>query len=264
MDWFQAIILGIVQGLTDFLPISSTAHLRIMPHLFGWSDPGAAFSAVIQLGTLIAVLIYFRKEVGQLIIAALQSLQKRQLFFSEESKLAWSIGVGSLPIVILGLTFKHFIETEARGLAIIATSLIVLAVFLYLAEKFSSQQKTVSQLSFLQIQVIGLCQALALIPGCSRSGSTIMGGLWLGLKREDAARFSFLLGLPAIAGSGLFELLDLVKHGLGGSGVISLLLGITTAFISGYLSIGFLKRYGMLIFVLYRVLLGGLIWIFWV
>ena len=268
MTWFQAAVLGIVQGLTEFLPISSTAHLRIFPHLLGWSDPGAAFSAVIQLGTLVAVLIYFRKEVIQLTVAGFQSLWNRNLMMSDDSKLAWGIVLGTLPITILGLSFKDFIETDARSLKIIGSSLIVLAIFLYMSEKMSKQNQEIKGLSIYKIQLIGLCQALALIPGCSRSGSTIMGGLFVGLNRENAARFSFLLGLPAIAGSGLLELADLIQHGLGESGAQNLIVGIMTAFVSGYLAIEillqFLKKHGTLAFVIYRIALGAGILIFWV
>ncbi|MGK5091881.1 undecaprenyl-diphosphatase UppP [Deltaproteobacteria bacterium TL4] len=266
MTWFQAAILGLVQGLTEFLPISSTAHLRIIPLLAGWEDPGTAFSAVIQLGTLVAVILYFREEVLDLIVAAIQSLLKRNLLMSNDSKLAWAIALGTIPVVVLGLSFKDFIENEARGLHLVGTSLIVLGILLYLAEKFSVQRLTTDELDIKRIQVIGLCQALALIPGCSRSGSTLMGGFLVGLNREHAARFSFLLGLPAIAGSGLFELLALVKHGLGGEGVWNICIGITTAFVSGYLTIGlllaFLKRFGTLAFVIYRIILGTCILVF--
>jgi len=260
MSGFEAIILGIVQGLTEFLPISSSAHLRIVPHLLGWEDPGAAFSAVIQLGTLLAVIIYFRNDIVRLILATLQSLKNRDLMETQDSRLAWAIAAGNIPIVILGLTFKDFIKTEARTLPVIGSSLIILALFLYLSERIATQKNEINDINFKQIQVIGLCQALALIPGCSRSGSTIMGGLFMGLKREDAARFSFLLGLPAILGSGLFELKDLLDMGLGESGMLPVILGTATAFVSGYLSIDwllrFLKTHGTHVFIIYRILLG--------
>ena len=223
MNSLHALILGLVQGLTEFLPISSTAHLRVVPHFLGWDDPGAAFSATIQLGTLFAVFAYFAADIKELVLAALQGLRHRDLNHSPSCRLAWAIVPGTLPIGILGLTFKDFIETEARG----------------------------------------LCQALALVPGCSRSGSTIMGGLFIGLKREAAARFSFLLGLPAIGASGLLEFLDLLEEGLAGTGLINLGLGILAAAVSGYLSIGFLlrflQRHGTNSFSVYRILLGGVI-----
>ena len=260
MDWLQALVLGIVQGLSEFLPISSTAHLRIVPHLLDWPDPGTEFSAVIQLGTLVAVILYFRQDVWQLSTAAIQSLLKRELLVTTESRMAWSIAAGTIPVVVLGLGFKDFIKNEARELWVIGTALIVLAIFLYLAERLSPRNRDIKQLSFLQIQWIGLTQALALIPGCSRSGSTIMGGLLVGLNREAAARFSFLLGLPAIFGSGLYELKELIELGVSSDGYLNLAVGISAAFVTGYLSIEFLLRFlrnhGTLVFVIYRIVIG--------
>jgi len=267
MDWMQALALGVVQGLTEFLPISSTAHLRVVPHWLGWEDPGAEFSAVIQLGTLMAVLVYFWKDVQQLVLAVLTGLKNRKPFDSPESRLAWSIAAGTLPVAILGLTFKDWIKTEARALWIIGFALIILAVLLWLAERFSSVKRSVGQLGFLRIQWIGLCQALALIPGCSRSGSTIMGGLMMGLKRDEAARFSFLLGLPAILASGVFELYELWKMEIQTQEYWNLMLGIISSFVFGYLSIEFLLRFlrthGTLVFVVYRIMLGSAILFFW-
>ena len=267
MSGFQAFVLGIVQGLTEFLPISSTAHLRIVPHLLGWQDPGAAFSAVIQLGTLLAVMIYFRKDIVLLIREALRSIVKQNLKQSQESYLAWAIAAGTIPIVVMGILFKNFIEQEARSLQLIGSSLIVFAVLLYLSERFSRQNRKIYDLSVKQVIFIGICQAFALIPGCSRSGSTIMGGLFLGLDRENAARFSFLLGLPAIAGSGFLQLHILIDAGLSAVGFFNLSTGILAAFVSGYLSIElllrFIKKYGTIIFVFYRVALGSLVLTIW-
>ncbi|HIB94891.1 MAG TPA: undecaprenyl-diphosphatase UppP [Candidatus Lambdaproteobacteria bacterium] len=260
MDWIQALVLGVVQGLSEFLPISSTAHLRIVPHLLNWQDPGTEFSAVIQLGTLVAVMLYFRQDVWQLSYAAIESLLKRKPLSTPESRMAWSIAAGTIPVVAFGLGFKDFIKNEARELWVIGTALIVLAIFLYLAEKLSPRNRDIKQLSFLQIQFIGLTQALALIPGCSRSGSTIMGGLIVGLNREAAARFSFLLGLPAIFGSCLYELKELVELGISSDGYFNLAVGIAAAFVTGYLSIElllrFLRNHGTLVFVIYRIVLG--------
>lgn len=263
MTPIQALVLGLVQGLTEFLPISSTAHLRIVPHFLGWSDPGIAFSAVIQLGTLAAVFAYFAKDIGRLLLAALQSLKHRNLNHSADARMAWAIIPGTVPIAVLGLSFKGYIETDARSLTVIASALIVLALLLMLAERRGRQNRRMEELSFWQIQIIGLCQALALIPGCSRSGSTIMGGLFIGLKRDEAARFSFILGLPAIGASGLLEFLDLLEGGLGGEGLLNIGLGVAAAAVSGYLSIGFLLRFlarrGTDVFSVYRILLGGVI-----
>ncbi len=263
MDILQAFVLGIVQGLTEFLPISSTAHLRIVPFYLGWEDPGTAFSAVIQLGTLAAVFIYFAADIKRLLLAALDGIKHRNFNYSPDSCMAWSIIPGTIPIAVLGLSFQEHIKNEARGLPIIATSLIILALFLILAERLGRQSRTMRSLSFWQIQWIGLCQALALIPGCSRSGSTIMGGLFIGLKRQDAARFSFILGLPAIGASGLLEFKSLLEEGMGSAGLLNVGIGILAAGISGYLSIDLLlrviQRYGTDYFSLYRILLGGAI-----
>ena len=179
---------------------------------------------------------------------------------SADSRMAWSIAVGTIPVVVLGLVFKDFIKNEIRELWVIGSALIVLAIFLFLAEKLSPRNRDIKQLSFVQIQLIGLTQALALIPGCSRSGSTIMGGLIVGLNREAAARFSFLLGLPAIFGSGLYELKELIEIGISIDHYLNLAVGITTAFVTGYISIDFLLRFirnhGTLVFVIYRILIG--------
>jgi undecaprenyl-diphosphatase len=265
MSALQAVVLGLVQGLTEFLPISSTAHLRLVPHFLGWADPGAPFSAAIQLGTLAAVLAYFAADIRRLAAAALDGARHRDLGRTPEAMLAWAIVPASVPIVAFGLAFKEFIETGARGLDLIAAALIVLAVLLLVAEGVGPRARTCRELTFWRIQVIGLCQALALIPGCSRSGSTIMGGLFVGLRRNEAARFSFLLGLPAIGGAGLFELGDLLAADADGDGLLSLGIGIGAAAVSGYASIGFLlrflERHGTYAFAVYRIALGALI--FW-
>ena len=266
MDWIQALVLGIVQGLTEFLPISSTAHLRIIPSLLDWQDPGTEFSAVIQLGTLMAVIIYFWNDVVTLSRAAIVSLWHRKLFETSDSKLAWSIAAGTIPVVVFGLVFKDIIKTDARQLWVIGAALIIMAIGLYAAERLSQLNRQIGQLKFLQIQLIGLTQALALIPGCSRSGSTIMGGLIVGLKREEAARFSFLLGIPAILGSGIYEFLEMFEQGIIISEYHNLIIGVFASFIVGYLSIEFLLRFlrmhGTLVFVIYRIVLGTGILIF--
>ena len=263
MDWFQALTLGIVQGLTEFLPISSTAHLWIIPHYAGWEDPGAAYSAAIQLGTLLAVFVYFARDIRALVLAALDGLRHRDLSRTPESLLAWSIVPGTIPIVVLGLGFRDLIENDARQPVVIGAALVVLALCLLLAEVVGRRSRTMGQLGFWRVQIIGLSQALALIPGCSRSGSTIMGGLFVGLQRHEAARFSFILGLPAIAGSGLFELVALIRADIGAEGLANLAIGIGGAAISGYLTIGwlirFLERHGTHLFIGYRVVLGGAI-----
>ena len=260
MDWIQALVLGIVQGLTEFLPISSTAHLRIIPSLLDWQDPGTEFSAVIQLGTLMAVIIYFWHDVVSLSRAAIVGLWHKNLFETSDSKLAWSIAAGTIPVVVAGLGFKDIIKTDAREIWLIGTALIILAIGLYASERLSKINRQIGQLKFLQIQLIGLTQALALIPGCSRSVSTIMGGLIVGLKREEAARLSFFLGIPAILGSGIYEFLEMYEKGIISSDYQNLIIGVFASFVVGYLSIEFLLRFlrmhGTLIFVIYRIVLG--------
>jgi undecaprenyl-diphosphatase len=263
MNWFQALLMGVFQGLTEFLPVSSTAHLRVIPHFLGWPDPGAAFSAVIQLGTLAAVFVFFAADIRRLTAAAWLSARHRSFRHSDDARLAWSILPGTVPIAALGLGFREFIESGARDLQLIAAALIVLALLLFAAELWSKRTRTMAELGFWQIQLIGLCQALALIPGCSRSGSTIMGGLIVGLRREDAARFSFLLGLPAIGASGLLQLFELAQQGMATEGFLHLGLGIAAAALSGYAAIGFLlrflQRHGTYLFSIYRLILGAAI-----
>lgn len=260
MGLLEAIVLGLVQGVTEFLPISSTAHLRIVPELLGWGDPGAAFSAVIQLGTVAAVLIYFRRDLWQLTVAALRSLRDRQPLQTTESRLAWFVILGTLPIGVVGLAFKKVIETELRSLYVIAASLMALAVVLAIYERRASHRRTLDEMTVRDGVVIGLWQCLALVPGASRSGTTITGGLSLGLRREDAARYSFLLSIPATALAGVFEL----KHLLAAADkppLAALAVGTAVAFASGMAAIAGLLRYlrtrTTMVFVVYRLLLGG-------
>jgi undecaprenyl-diphosphatase len=262
MSLFQAIVLGLVQGLTEFLPISSTAHLRIVPELFGWADPGAAYSAVIQLGTVAAVLIYFRKDLVTLTQAFFQGLVRRQPMAAANSRLAWFVLVGTLPIGVCGLLFKKSIETSLRSLYIISASLILLALILFVVERLASHQRTLEQMTWRDGIIVGLWQALALIPGSSRSGTTITGALSLGLRREDAARYSFLLSIPATSLAGLFELKHLLEATERPS-TLALVVGTLVAFGSGWASIAwllsYLRRRSTLVFIVYRVALGCLL-----
>jgi undecaprenyl-diphosphatase len=263
MTVVQAIILGLVQGLTEFLPISSIAHLRVIPALLGWPDPGAAFSAVIQLGTLVAVLVYFGRDLGVMTRAVLQGIFDGRPWKKQEARLAWFIGLGTLPIGVCGLVFKRYIEGEFRSLYVISASLIVLGILLWVAERTATFRRDVSQVGFVDSQVIGLAQALSLIPGSSRSGTTMTAAMFLGLTREAAARFSFILGIPAIGAAGLFELRDLLRHGLSGAGMPALIVGNLASAVSGYLAIDLLLRYLRTrtthIFVWYRIGLGLLL-----
>ncbi|MDH5753001.1 MAG: undecaprenyl-diphosphatase UppP [Deltaproteobacteria bacterium] len=269
MDWLQAIALGLAQGLTEFIPVSSTAHLRIVPALLGWNDPGTAFSAVIQLGTLLAVFIYFAGDIRRLATAAILSLFKPEARRTPDALLAWRIAAGNVPIIVLGLGFRDFIENQARSLYVIGVMLILLALGLAAAELMMARRgkaprRNMESLGLGAVLVVGLWQALALIPGTSRSGATLLGGLLAGISREEAARFSFLLGIPAIFGSGLFQippLLEGISQGrMDGSAVV---LGLAAAALSGYASIAFLLRYlkthTTLLFVFYRIVLGGVV-----
>jgi len=256
----EATVLGLVQGLTEFLPISSTAHLRIVPELLGWDDPGAAYSAIIQLGTVAAVLVYFRGDLLRLAVAGLRSLRRRHPFETTDSRLAWFVVLGTVPIGVAGLLFKHAIETSLRSLYVIAASLMALAVVLWIFERVASHRRTLDELMLRDGLIIGLWQSLALIPGASRSGTTITGGLSLGLRREDAAHYSFLLSVPATALAGIFELKELLQAAHRPPTAV-LVVGTVVAFASGMAAIAGLLRYlrtrTTAVFVVYRLLLGG-------
>lgn len=262
MSLIEALVLGLVQGLTEFLPISSTAHLRIVPELFGWKDPGAAYSAVIQLGTVAAVLIYFRRDLVVLGRAFFKGLLERRPFATTEARLAWFVLVGTLPIGLAGLAFKSAIETSLRSLYIISASLIALAAVLWWVERRASHQRTLEHMGWRDAVVVGVWQALALIPGSSRSGTTLTGALSLGLRREDAARYSFLLSIPATTLAGLFELKHLLEATERPS-ALALWVGTLVAFGSGMAAIAWLLRYlrtrTTLVFIVYRVALGLLL-----
>lgn len=254
-------MLGIVQGLTEFLPISSSGHLRVVPAFAGWEDPGAAFTAVIQLGTMAAVLLYFRRELVRIVSTWTRSLAERGLRADPDARVGWYLIIGTVPIVIFGLAFSDQIETGARNLYLVGTTLIVLGVVLMAADRLATHVRTIEQLTVRDGVAVGLAQALALIPGVSRSGATMTAGLFFGLTREAAARFSFLLSVPAVVLSGLYELRVFTGEGESPTaGTLELAIGTVTAFVVGYLSIAFLLRYlqrhSMLVFVVYRVALG--------
>jgi len=257
---FQSIVLGIVQGLTEFLPISSTAHLRIVPAFLGWDDPGAAFTAVTQLGTMAAVLLYFRADLWRIAQAWLRGLRDPAARRGRDSRMGWYIILGTIPIGIFGLIFRHQIESGARDLYLIATALIVMGLVLLAAERVSTRERDMEDLTHRDGVAMGLAQALALVPGVSRSGVTISTGLFLGLDRPAAARFSFLLSVPAVVLSGLFEMRDFVGGGSDSTDVPGLVVATVLAFVVGYASIAFLLRFlashSTYVFVAYRVLLG--------
>jgi undecaprenyl-diphosphatase len=260
----EAIVLGIAQGLTEFLPISSTAHLRIVPAFAGWPDPGAAFTAVTQLGTMAAVLLYFRDDLLRISRAWLRSLRDPLVRRQLDARIGWYIVLGTIPIGIFGVLFKDQIETGARDLYLIGTTLIVLGLALLLAEKVGRRDRTIDQIRTRDGFVIGLAQALALVPGVSRSGATITAGLFMGLDRTAAARFSFLLSIPAVVLSGLLELGSILSGEEGeATSAFGLVVATALAFVVGYASIAFLLRYLVShstgIFVAYRVGLGVLV-----
>jgi undecaprenyl-diphosphatase len=259
-DLLQAVVLGTLQGLTEFLPISSSAHLRIFPELFGWGDPGAAFTAVIQIGTELAVLIYFRHDIWRIASTWLKSLFKPEYRGHFDARMGWFIIVGSLPIVVLGILLKDIIEHDFRNLWIIGTTLIVGGLVLGLADRIGGNDKGIKQITLRDSAMMGAAQALALIPGVSRSGATLSMGRLLGYEREAATRYAFLLAIPAVVGAGLFELKE-IPDGDNIYGWGPTIVATVVAFVVGYAAIAWLLRYisthSYTPFVIYRVALGA-------
>lgn len=267
MEWIQAIILGLVQGLTEFLPVSSSGHLRIVGQFLPVSeDPGAAFTAITQLGTETAVLLFFWRDIVRIIGKWFGSLTGKVDKKDPDARMGWFIIVGSLPIGILGLLLQDYIDTTFRSLWIVATMLIVFAIFLGIADRMGKEQREVKDLNVKHGLIFGFAQALALIPGVSRSGGTITAGLLMGYTREAAARYSFLLAIPAVFASGLFKLSDSLAEGFTGYyGLGSTVVATLVAFVSGYLMIGWFLKYvssnSYGIFVWYRIAVGVLVYI---
>ncbi|ALM43018.1 MULTISPECIES: undecaprenyl-diphosphate phosphatase [Streptomyces] len=279
MSWFESFILGLVQGLTEFLPISSSAHLRLTAAFAGWHDPGAAFTAITQIGTEAAVLIYFRKDIATIVGAWCRSVvamirRDGSMRGDHDAQLGWLVIIGSIPIGVLGVTLKDQIEGPFRDLRLIATTLIVMGLVLGLADRLAARAetgggrhranggKTLRDLGVRDGLIYGCCQALALVPGVSRSGATISGGLLMGYTREAAARYSFLLAVPAVLASGFYELRDAGEgHVAWGQTVFATLV----AFVVGYAVIAWFMRFittrSFMPFVYYRVALGILIFI---
>lgn len=259
----QAIVIGIVQGLTEFLPISSTAHVKVVPVVLGWGDPGVAFTAVIQLGSIAAILWYFWGDLTQVVMGMGRALLKRD-YASSDFRLGVGIGLGTIPILIFGVLIKIFIpdfdHSVLRSVGAIAIASIVMSGILALAEMLGSHQRLFESLGIKDGLGMGLAQALALIPGVSRSGSTLTAGLMMGLERSTAARFSFLLGIPAITLAGMVELKGLLDTNLGSVGFIPLIAGLAAAVVSSYLAIHwlirFLKNHTTWVFVWYRLGFG--------
>ena len=270
MEYWQAFVLGIVQGLTEFLPISSTAHLKVIPAIFGWRDAGISFDAVIQLGSIAAVVGYFWKDLKNITLGSIKAVRERN-YKSQEFKLAIAIALGTIPILFGGLLIKIFVpdydKSPLRSLAAIAIASIIMSSLLALAEIFGQRDKTEKR-QFQRVRVIdgilmGLAQSVAIIPGVSRSGSTLTAGLFLGLDRVAATRFSFLLGIPAITIAGIVEFISIVRKGFGDVGVAQLAIGLFSSVIFSYLAIAWLLKFFQThttwVFVIYRLIFGTLI-----
>lgn len=263
MSWIQVIVLSIVQGLTEFLPVSSSGHLRIVSQLFWGQDAGASFTAVVQLGTELAVLVFFARDIWQILTGWFRGLFNKELR-GFDYRMGWMVIVGTLPVAIIGYLGKDIIREGLRNLWITATVLIVFSFVFILAEKYSKKQRSFDELNMKDAIIMGFAQCLALIPGVSRSGGTISAGLFLNLDREVATRFSFLLAIPAVLASGLFSLPDAFAPSAGQAASGSqLLLGVGIAFVLGYASIAwllkFVSNHSFAWFAAYRIPVGLLV-----
>lgn len=274
MNFIEAIVLGIIQGSTEFLPISSTGHLTVagkLMNLISDQNPQqwTSFIAVIQLGTLLAVFVYFWRDIISIIRDFLKDNWFNRVKFSQQtphSKMGWYLVIATLPVVVIGLVFKDIIEgIFTKNLYVIAASLIVLAIILALAEKFAKLNRKNDDLNWRDALIIGIAQAFALIPGSSRSGTTITAGLFLGFNRETAARFSFLMSVPAVAASGLLQFYQATKY-IDKTGFVDLIIATIVSGVVGYLSIEFLLKYlktkSMFVFIVYRIIIGVAIIVF--
>ena len=263
MDWFQAVILALIQGLTEFLPVSSSAHLILPSQLFGWPDQGLAFDVAVHLGTLVAVVTYFRQDIFSIIKGLLQSTQTRKL--NVEAQLGMSVVIGTIPAVIIGFLFKDFIEDNLRSGLVIAVTTIFFGLLLWQADKMGKRILDMSRLTSNHALLIGVAQALALIPGTSRSGITMTAALMLGFDRTSSARFSMLLSIPLIVAASILECYELYSQTAPVPWLL-IGLGMVVATVSAYLCIHYflklLEGIGMLPFVIYRMILGVFLLIF--
>lgn len=263
MDILQTLVLALVQGVTEFLPISSSAHLILVPVLTGWPDQGLAFDVAVHLGSLVAVVVYFRQELVRMMLAGFASFAGR---WSADARLAWAVVLGTLPVVIVGLLGKSFIEQALRGPVVIAVTAIVFGLLLWWADACGKRERDEFSIGWREAAIIGLAQAVALIPGTSRSGITITAGLMLGLTREAAARFSFLLSVPTLLASNVLigrDLLTATEPVAWGTLLLGAVLAGVSAYACIHVFIRLLARTGMLPYVIYRVVLGGvLLWLF--
>ena len=261
ISWFEAIVLGLVQGITEFLPISSSAHIFVVSQLLGWQDPGAAFTAVSQIGTELAVIVFFRRDIARIISAWARSLFTPALRSGIDARMGWYIIVGTIPIAVIGLIFSHQIETAARNLWLVSGTLIGFGIILGVADALGRHRLALANLNAKDGILFGLGQALALIPGVSRSGATISTGLVLGYTREAAARYAFLLAIPAVVASGLYEATKIGSDPTVEWGPT--ILATVIAFVTGFAVIAWLLRWvttrSYLPFVIYRIALGLLL-----
>jgi undecaprenyl-diphosphatase len=261
IGWWEGIVLGIVQGLTEFLPVSSSGHLRIVPEALGWDDPGASFTAVSQLGTMAAVLVYFWRDLTRIGGRWLSALAGRESRRHPDVMMGWFIIVGTIPISILGFIFDDAIVTVVRDLRLIAGALIIFGIILYLVDRYARQEREVDTIGWREAILFGTAQAAALIPGVSRSGATITMGRALGFTRGAAARFSFLLSVPAVVLSGAYEMRNIGADNAPAWGPT--IAATVIAFIVGYASIAWLLRWlashSMGVFALYRCIVGGIV-----
>ncbi len=260
MDLLRSVVLGIIQGLTEFLPISSSAHLAIFPQLFGWDDPGAAYTAVVQIGTELAVIIYFWRDIWTIATAWLRGLFNKAARSDPNWMMGWFIIIGSSPIVILGLVLEDLIDREFRNLWVMAIMLIVLGVMLGIADRVGRKARPIESLTLGHAILFGLAQACALVPGVSRSGATITMGLMLGYDRRAATRYAFLLAIPAVVGAGIYKLKD-IPGGENAYGTMPTVVGTVVSFVVGMAVIHWLLKYvstnSFAPFVIYRVILGA-------
>lgn len=261
MDFLRAVVLGLLQGLTEFLPISSSAHLAIFPKFFGWDDPGAAYTAVIQIGTEVAVVLYFWRDIWTIGSGWVRGVFSREARLAQEWRMGWFVIIGSLPIVVLGLLLQDLIDKEFRNLWVIGTTLIVLGVVLGIAERVGRKSSPIENLTMRHAILFGVAQAGALVPGVSRSGATISMGLFLGYERAAATRYAFLLAIPAVVGAGVYKLKDI--GGENDYGVGPTIVGTVVSFVVGLAVIHWLLRYvstrSYTPFVFYRIGLGSLV-----
>lgn len=271
MSWFEALVLGVIQGLTEFLPISSSAHLRLTAVALGWQDPGAAFTAVTQIGTELAILIYFRKDIWAIVSAWARSLTDKEMRQDLNARMGWLVIVGSIPIVVLGVAFKDAIEGPFRDLRLIAVTFIVLGIALGVADRMIAAAesggrhrarrplKTIRHLNIRDGVLFGMWQALALIPGASRSGATMTGGLFLGYDRQSTAKYAFLLAIPAVIGSGVYELGE-IGESSGHATWPPTIFATVVSFFIGYAVIAWFMKWvstrTFMPFVWYRIVIG--------